>query len=61
MKIEDTTVLLIRGLITQLEEDGQKKVHLLADTFRRQVKEAGELADLAGALVGAELQAENAQ
>ena len=51
------TILLIKGVISELTPEQQKACKQVADRLRQIVLEAGDVGGLAFALVGAELQA----
>lgn len=57
MTSEQQTLLMIKGLISELPADQAEACHELADHLRRVIKQAGEPVGLmALALVGAEAQ-----
>lgn len=51
---DQTTLLLIKGVISDLSDADQKKVKQCADQLKATIKEAGIYGKLALALVGAE-------
>jgi len=62
MTREQETVLLCKGIISELPPDQEKACNELAEHLRRVVRQAGNpVGTLAFALVGSELQAEPVQ
>lgn len=57
MTDEEQTLLVIRGTIAGMPEDDQIRVKAIAATLRNALKAGGSHAELALALVGAELAA----
>lgn len=59
MTDEEQTLLVIRGTIAGMPEDDQIRVKSFAETLRNVLKAGGAHAEMAYALVGAELQTQS--
>lgn len=59
MKQKELQLVMIRGLITNLPEDKQAEIKKHAETLRVFLKDGGETAGIAFALVGSEVSAED--